>query len=293
MKSAPFEYFDPDNIEELLNLLQQYGDEAKLMAGGQSLGPLLNMRLAMPAVVIDLNRVQALDFQQEIDDQWAIGASTRQSRLEDDSTLTTRQPLVAATIPYIGHRAIRNRGTVGGSIAHADPAAEWPALAMALDAEIIVQRAGNPARMIKPEAFFVGPLMNALEPEEMVTAVRLPTWPTGAGWSILEFCQRHRDFAVIGVVVRLTIDPQRQITDVRIALMGAGPIPIRARQAEALLIGEQNSETAFEAAAHQASIEIEPDSDIHGSANYRRHLARLLVAKGLIQANERAKGGQQ
>lgn len=292
MKPAPFEYFAPESLDELLSLLQQYGDDAKILAGGQSLGPLLNMRLALPAVVLDVNRVSALDFQQTSSDGWHVGALTRQSRLEDNDGLAQQQPLIAAVIPYIGHRAIRNRGTVGGSLAHADPAAEWPGLAVTLEAKLSIQRAGSPERHISAEQFFVGPMMTALAPEELITQVKIPAWKPGTGWAILEFCQRHRDFAVVGVLVRMSMFGQ-QINEVAITLLGAGPTPIRARRAERLLMGEAATEAAFAAAAHEAGQEIEPDGDVHASADYRRHLANVLVGRALQQARQRATGGSE
>lgn len=291
MKPAPFAYFDPETEEEVLDLLKEYGDDAKLMAGGQSLGPLLNMRLSVPQVIIDLNRVAELDYQREEDDWLVLGALTRQSTLEDDATLRERQPLVAESIPYVGHRAIRNRGTVGGSLVHADPAAEWPALAAALDAELIVRRAGEAARTLSVDDFFFSSLTTTLEPEDLFIEVCVPPWPAGAGWAFVEFSRRHGDFALVGVAARLGLDGAGRCTDARLALIGAGPIPIRARQAEALLHGETADDTLFEAVAQKAGTEVDPQGDIHASADYRRHLATVLVSRALAQAAERANNG--
>jgi len=291
MKPAPFKYFDPDNEEEVLELLEQHGDDAKLMAGGQSLGPLLNMRLSVPQVIIDLNRVKGLDYQRWEDGWLALGALTRQSTLEDDPTLRENQPLVAESIPYIGHRAIRNRGTIGGSLVHADPAAEWPALVAALEAELVIYRAGEGARTLRVDDFFLSSLTTTLEPEDLFVEVRLPPWPSRAGWSFVEFSRRHGDFALVGVAATLSLDEAGRCTEARLALIGAGPIPIRARQAEALLQGEMVNDDLFEAAAQKAGTEIDPEGDIHASANYRRHLATVLVSRALVQAAERAKNG--
>lgn len=289
MKPAPFAYFDPHSLEEVLDLLQQYGYEAKLLAGGQSLGPLLNMRLAVPQVVIDLNRVAALDYQREQDGWLVLGALTRQSRLEDDPTLQVRQPLVAEAIPLIGHRAIRNRGTVGGSLAHADPAAEWPALAVALEAELVAHRAGQAPRVVQAEDFFRDSLTTALKPDEVLIEVRLPPWPSRTGWAFVEFSRRHGDFALVGVAARLGLDEAGRCTDARLALIGVGPTPVRARQAEALLRGEPPDEALFAAAAQQAGQEIDPHGDIHASADYRRRLITVLVSRALAKAAARAK----
>lgn len=291
MKPAPFEYFDPDTSAEVLDLLRQYGDEAKILAGGQSLGPLLNMRLSIPQVIVDLNRVEALDYQYDQNGRLVLGALTRQSTLEDDPTLPDRQPLVAASIPYVGHRAIRNRGTIGGTIAHADPAAEWPALATVLDMELVISRAGQPERIVDADEFFLASLMTSLEPDELLTEVRIPPWPVGAGWAFVEFSRRHGDFALMGVAVRLELDQTGRCTAAGLALIGAGPTPMRARQAEAMLHGETMNDTLFEAVGQQAGQEIDPDSDIHASADYRRHLAAVLVSRALVQAAKRVANG--
>ena len=291
MKPAPFEYFDPASVGEILDLLQQYGDEAKIMAGGQSLGPLLNMRLSAPQVIIDVNRAQVLDYQREEAGWTVLGALTRQSQLEDDLAFSTQQPLVAESLPYVGHRAIRNRGTVGGSLAHADPAAEWPALVTALDGELVIRRAGQPARTLTADNFFLGSLTTTLEPEEMVVEVRLPPHPSGAGWAFIEFSRRHGDFAMVGVAARLGIDGKGCCTDARLGLIGVGPTPMRARQVEAMLEGEPVDDALFEAVAQQVEGDIDPEGDIHASADYRRHLARVLVARALTKAAARANGG--
>lgn len=291
MKPAVFEYFDPETVEEVLDLLAQYGDEAKVLAGGQSLVPLLNMRLASYEVIIDLNRVKGLDYQRYSKSGLALGALVRQSVLEDDPLFASRQPLIAEAIPYIGHRSIRHRSTVGGSIAHADPAAEWPALVAALEAELVVRQAGEPERILSADEFFDGPLMSILEPEELLVEVRLPLWPADAGWSFIEFSRRHGDFALVGVAARLQLDSDRRCSDARLALLGVGDTPIRAYEAESLLQGEPFNDVLIAAAAQQASDDIEPDDDLHASADYRRHLTRILVGRGLKEAASRVRVG--
>jgi len=290
MKPAPFDYFDPDSLGEALDLLNEYGDDATIIAGGQSLGPILNMRLSAPKVLIDLNRVTALDYQREENGELALGAMTRQSTLEDEVTLQTFQPLVATSLPYIGHRAIRNRGTVGGSVAHADPAAEWPALILALDGSLVARRVGG-ERVLTADDFFVWALTNSLAPEEALVEIRLPTWPKGSGWSFVEFSRRHGDFAVLGVAIRLRLDEASRCIDARLVLIGGGPTPMRTRHAETMLDGEIMSQELFTEVAQKASMEIDPSGDVHASADYRRHLAKVLVSAALQQAAERALNG--
>ncbi|MEM7343249.1 MAG: xanthine dehydrogenase family protein subunit M [Chloroflexota bacterium] len=288
MKPAPFDYFDPETIEDVLDLLQQYGDDAKIMAGGQSLGPLLNMRMSLPEVIVDINRVSALDYQYETADHLILGAQTRQYVLEDDPTLAERQPILMAALPHIGHRSIRTRSTVGGSLAHADPAAEWPAIAALLDAEMVIQQANQPTQVLGPDEFFQSALITALEPEALLVEVRLPHWPTGAGWSFVEFSRRHGDFALLGAAASLQLDANRRCTEARLVLIGAAPIPIRPRQTEAYLTGEIITEALITSAAQEVRQEIEPDGDLHGSADYRRHLATVLVSRALTEAAQRA-----
>ena len=284
MKPAPFKYYDPETTAEAVALLRQYGDDVKIMAGGQSLGPILNMRLAVPTVIIDINRIAALAYVEQADHIVKLGAMTRQSFLEDSATFQQQQPLIAATIPYIGHRAIRNRGTVGGSLVHADPAAEWPMLAVMLSAEIGMQGGSAGSRTVAAEEFFVDFLMTAVAEDELVTEIILPTWPTRAGWSFIEFSRRHGDFAIAGVGVLLQLDENDRCQDVRIGLLGVHPTPCRARRSEAVLRGRHVSEASLREAAQHAVVEIEPGEDIHASAAYRRHLTIILVERALKQA---------
>ena len=292
MKPAPFDYYDPDSVEEVLDLLQQYGDDAKILAGGQSLGPLLNMRLSTPQIIVDLNRVADLEYYKSDDTGLKVGAMTRQSTLEDDTNLRTTQPILAASIPYIGHRSIRNRGTVGGSVAHADPAAEWPAIMLALDGTILIRNTTG-TRTIDASDFYISALTTDLKPDEILVEIQLPNWVKTSGWSFIEFSRRHGDFAILGVATYLTIE-NRRCTKSRIAIIGGGPIPIRTSKAESMLIGETISDELLKDVAEQASKELDPDSDMHASADYRRHLASVLVSSALQKASDRAgeSGGQ-
>ncbi|NIR60337.1 MAG: xanthine dehydrogenase family protein subunit M [Gammaproteobacteria bacterium] len=291
MKPAPFAYAAPASLEEALELLVQYGEDAKIIAGGQTLGPLLNMRLVTPAILVDLNRVAELAYLRRDGGALAVGALTRQSALEDDVALATQQPLVAAAIPFVAHRAIRNRGTVGGSLAHADPAAEWGGLVAALEVELVIQRAGSAPRTLAAADFFQGVLTTALEPEELLVEIRIPPWPEDAGWSFRELARRHGDFALAGVALRLSVDAQGRCRCARVAILGVGDGPVRATEAEGMLDGQAVGEETFRAAAECASKEVEPQSDVHASAAFRRHLTRVLVEDALAEAAARARGG--
>lgn len=287
MKPAAFDFTAARSLEEALAVLTQYGDEAKVIAGGQTLGPMLNMRLLMPQVLVDVNGIESLAGTRRSDAGLGLGALTRQADLEDEPGLAAHQPLVAAAIPHIAHRAIRNRGTVGGSLVHADPAAEWGALVHALDAELVIA-AANGTRSVAPEDFFVGILTTAVEPEELLVEVRLPAWPEGAGWSFLELSRRHGDFALAGVACRLQLDAEQRCTTARLGLIGVGDTPLRARDAEAVLVGERAGPELFRATAEAAARGIESMTDLHASADYRRQLTRVLVADALAQAADRA-----
>ncbi|MDA8049463.1 MAG: FAD binding domain-containing protein [Rhodospirillales bacterium] len=284
MKPAPFAYCDPQTLEEALELLARHGEEAKILAGGQTLGPLLNMRLAMPAVLIDINGIAALEHRRADTKGLAIGALTRQSALEDDADVGALQPLLALTLPQIAHRAIRNRGTVGGSLAHADPAAEWPAIATLLGAELIVQSRARGTRIIPVQEFFITHLTTALAADEILCEVRLPPSAPGSGYAVLEFARRHGDFALAGAMARLTRDAAGRLRDPRLVLFGVGKRPERASCAEAMLAGARPEAGLFAAAAQTAAGETDPYDDLHASARYRRHLAGVLAGRALEQA---------
>ena len=289
MKPAPFRYFAPETVDEALGLLDQYGLDGKIIAGGQTLGPLLNMRMATPDVLIDINRIQALNYQRyESDGRLILGALTRQSTLEDDPRLTGAQPLIAAAEPEVAHRAIRNRGTIAGSLAHADPAAEWPGLVTALDAELVLQRHGGKSRTVAAKDFFQGALTTALEPEELLTEIRIPRWQQSSGWGFQEFNRRHGDFALAGAMVRLDVAEGGGCRDAAIALIGVEETPTRARVAEDFLRSAKVDDAALKEAASRAAEHVTPLADIHASADYRRSLTRELVYRALTDAAARA-----
>ncbi|MFQ5519759.1 MAG: FAD binding domain-containing protein [Candidatus Methylomirabilia bacterium] len=289
MKPAQFAYHDPTSVEEALDLLRRYGGEAKVLAGGQSLMPLVNFRLSRPAALVDINRVQALVYLREADGQLRIGALTRQRAIEFSPLVRERLPLLADATTLVGHLPIRSRGTIGGSLAHADPSAEYPAVVTALDGELVV-RGLSGERVFRPAEFFVSYMTTALGPEEMLVEVRLPVAPPWSGWAFEEFSRRHGDFAIVGIAALLVAEGAR-CRVARLAAAGAGPTPIRLRGAEEILEGEGLSERSIEAAAARAAELVEPDGDIHASAEYRRHLTRVLSRRALRRAAARSGEG--
>ncbi len=290
MKPPQFDYVDPATVREAVSLLKQHDGEAKILAGGQSLMPLLNMRLARPRLLIDLRKVPDLDYIRETEGRLAIGAMTRQRAVERSALVESRQPLLHAATPFIGHPQIRNRGTIGGSLAHADPAAVYPAVAVALDAQLqVVGPDGD--RVIDAANFFVSYLTTALEPAELLTEVRVPVLPERTGWSFMEVSRRHGDFALAGVAITVTLASGGNCSGARIVVFGVGAIPVRGHEAEQIIVGEKATEKVFEKAGQRISEVIdEPLSDIHASADYRRYLAGVLTRRGLAEAAGRAQG---
>jgi len=287
MKPAPFTYAAPATLEEALALLAEYGDTAKLLAGGQSLMPLMNLRLARPQYIIDLNRIAGLDVIQEREGALGVGTMTRQRSLERLPDVRQHYPLLYEATTLIGHVAIRNRGTVGGSIAHADPAAELPAVLLAHGGSVQVQGPRG-TRQIGADDLFRTYLTTALEPDEILTEVYFPRWPAGTGWCFMEESRRHGDFAMVGVAVLLTLDATQRCTQVAVALCGVGDRPHKVAAAPALLLGHPLDEARLRDVAQAAAAEIEPDSDLHASAEFRRHLSTVLTQRALRQAAARA-----
>ncbi len=288
MKPAPFTYFAPTNLDEAVSLLGQYGADAKPLAGGQSLVPLMNFRLAKPRYLIDLNRIPELAYIRRADGVVAVGAMTRQFEAERSDVVGQLTPLLTEALKFVGHPTIRHRGTVGGSLAHADPAAELPAAAVALGAELVIRGPGG-TRTVPAEDFFIGPFTTALGPDELLTEVRFPVQPPGTGYAFLELSRRHGDFAIVGVAALVGLGSDGSIERTLLVLCGAGPTPMRARQAEAALRGAPPTEDRFREAGELAAREAQPTSDIHASADYRRRVAAVLVRRALVAATERAK----
>lgn len=289
MKPPLFDYATPATLAEATALLVQYDGEAKLLSGGQSLVPLLNMRLARPAMVVDLARIPDLDYVRAEGDGFAIGGMTRQRAVELSAEVQARHPLLYAGMQLIAHPQNRNQGTVGGSLAHADPAAELPAMALALDATF--QATGpNGVRTITAADFFLTYLTTSLEPAEILTAVRFPTLPARTGWSILEVARRHGDFGLAGVVAIVGLGSDGRVASTRLVLFGVGATPIRAAGAEALLVGQAAEPALLADVATRAAADLdEPLTDVHASADYRRDLARVLTGRALAEATMRAR----
>jgi aerobic carbon-monoxide dehydrogenase medium subunit len=285
LKPAPFDYVAPRSLDEAIEALGAADGESKLLAGGQSLIPLLNFRLARPDLLIDLNRVPDLAYIRERDGGLAIGAMTRDAAVERAPAVAEGAPLLSEAIRWVGHAAIRARGTIGGNLAHADPAAELPAVAVCLGAEMtILSPRGH--RSISAEDFFVGYLTTALEANEILTEVWVPVIHEQTGQAWVEFARRHGDFALVGVAVSLTLEHEL-VSDARIVLTGVGGTPFRAREAETLLVGGAVADR-LSAAADAVRSAIDPDADIHASKEYRTHLAGVLTERAIQVANERA-----
>ena len=288
MKPPPFKYLAPDSLEQALELMAQYGKEAKLLAGGQSLIPAMNFRVAQPAVLVDLNRITALDYIHTIGDgSLAVGAMTRQRELEFDLQIAERVPLLHECMPHIAHPQIRNRGTLGGSLAHADPAAELPVVAVAASARMRAQSSQS-ERWIEADQFFQGMFTTALQPGEILVEVVFPPARAGTGWSFLEASRRRGDYAMMGVAAGLSLDAEGICREARLVYMNAGDGPIEARQAAAGLGGQRPGPEVFEQAAAAAQQEIDPLGNVHASVAYQRHLATVLTRRALAIAAERA-----
>jgi CO/xanthine dehydrogenase FAD-binding subunit len=286
MKLPPVDYEAPRTVPEAVGLLAEYQDEASVLAGGQSLIPLLALRLARPAVLIDINGTAELTGLSAANGWVAIGAMTREYVAEESGTVAGAVPLLAAALPLIGHEAIRSRGTIGGSLAHADPAAELPAVARALDAEFVV-RSQSGERVIPAADWFQGYLTTSRRPDELLVEVRFPVAGPGTGTSFQEVARRHGDFAIAGLAASLTLSGGT-ISDARLAFAGVSDVPVRATSAEDLLAGERPSAELFDAAARRATEDIDPPADLHGSSDYRKKVAAALVRRGLRAAADNA-----
>lgn len=289
MKSPPFEYEAPETLGEVISLLQQYDEgDAKILAGGQSLMPLLSMRMTRPVILIDLARLPDLDFIREESGMLAIGAMTRKRDVEESDLVRRRQPMLLAATQLVGHQQIRNRGTVGGSMAHADPAAEYPALALTLGAEFRAVSAEG-ERSIAAEDFFLSYLTTALGDSEVLTEVRIPVLAEGVGWSFLEMARRQGDFALGGAAVTVELDRGGNVTASRTVLFGIGASAVRVLEVEQMLQGERPDEGLIQEAGNKTSEVIdEPLSDTHASADFRRNLAGVLMGRALREAVARA-----
>ena len=289
MKPPKFDYHAPASVDEALALLARYGGDAKILAGGQSLVPLLNFRLSRPAALIDLNRIPALAYIRAENGDVRFGAMTRQRTIEFSPLVFERVPLLTEATRWVGHLPIRSRGTIGGSIAHADPSAEYPAVLRALDGSVVA-RGPEGERTVAAAELFQSYLTTSLAAEEILVEVRLPAMPAGAGYAFEELARRHGDFALVGIAAVVARDGER-CTMARLATSGTGPVPIRLREAEQILERDGLGDAAIEAAGRRASELVEPDADIHASADYRRHLTGVLTTRAIRRALAKAGHG--
>jgi carbon-monoxide dehydrogenase medium subunit len=286
VKPAPFDYVAARSASEAAALLAQHGGEARVLAGGQSLVPMLNLRLARPAVLVDINRATDLDYVREGDGLLAVGAIARQRTLE--RWALGRAPLIGEVLRWVGHAAIRNRGTVAGSIAHGDPASELPALLLCLDGSVVARRDSR-ERIVSADGLYLAPLTTSLEPDELLTEVRFQLPPPEAGWGFAEVARRHGDFALAGAMATLWRDAEGRVASARLALFGVGGTPVRGKAAEAVLSGQWPSAAKLGEAARAAAADLAPDDDLHATADYRRRVAAVLAERTLTAALERSR----
>lgn len=294
MKPAPFEYHAPESIEQALELLHEYGDEAKILAGGQSLVPAMNFRIVQPSVLVDINRLPEISYIREDDGAvLRVGAMTRERQLEFGPLISKRTPLLAEALPFIAHPQIRNRGTIGGSLVNADPAAELPVLMLALDARL-KGRTVSSERWVDAQDFFVGMFTTALAPDEILVEIELPFMPARTGWSFMEVSPRAGDYALMGVAVLVTLDANGKCNRAKLVYLNAGDGPVVAKEAAQFLEGKKVDDKVIASTAALASEkEITPFGNVHASPEFQQHLANVLTKKALKQALQRAEGNLQ
>jgi carbon-monoxide dehydrogenase medium subunit len=292
MIPAPFEYHAPKTLEEALRLMERHGDEAKLLAGGHSLLPLMKLRLAAPRYVVDLGRLKGLSYIREENGRIAIGALTTHAEIEHSALLAAKCPLLPETAAQIGDVQVRNRGTLGGSLAHADPAADYPAALLALDAEIVVASSKD-ARTIPAGEFFVDMMTTQLRPGEILTQVRVAPRGQRNGSAYAKLHQPASGFAIVGVAVRLALGKGSKIEQVAVGVTGVGPKPYRAAAVERVLVGKSATPKLIADAARHAADGIEPLSDLHASRDYRREMAAVYARRALERALARAAGREK
>jgi aerobic carbon-monoxide dehydrogenase medium subunit len=285
VKPAKFDYHCPAAIDQAVAILARYQGDARVLAGGQSLVPMMNFRLATPTAIVDLNRIPGLSKVEAVNGMVSIGAMARQRQLEFAPLIREQLPLLSEALRWVGHLPTRTRGTIGGSIAHADPAAEIPMVLQAMAGEVVVRGPQGERHIAAPE-LFLAPLTTALNPDEILTEVRFPVMPPGASHAIEEFARRKGDFAIAAIAVALVRDGER-CTMARLATAGIGPVPVRLREAEAILEEKGLGESAVVAAAQRAPELVEPMSDHNASADFRRHLTGVLTRRAVLEARDR------
>jgi carbon-monoxide dehydrogenase medium subunit len=286
MKPPSFDYVRADTVEDALAALASLGPDAKILAGGQSLVPMLNFRLLRPTTLVDINRIASLSFVSDEAQTIRIGALTRHHRLETSPVIAAHLPVIAEAMRHVAHLAIRNRGTIGGSLSHADPAAELPMMAVLLDAQLTIAAAAG-KRTVPARAFFVDALTTDLRDGEMLTEIEIPKLAPQSGWGFAEVSRRGGDFALAAAAAILTLRGGT-IAEARIAVMGVGKTPLRMSETEAMLAGQTMSPDLLEQAAEAVRTAVEPETDLHASADYRRHLIGVLTQRTLADAWRRA-----
>ncbi len=293
MKPAPLEYYAPDSLEAALELKAQHGDEGKALAGGQSLIPAMNFRVAQPALLIDLNRIAELRYIRKPNGAVHIGAMTLQSQAEHDGLVAKHAPLLHEAIPNIAHPQIRNRGTIGGSLAHADPAAELPVIALALNARMHTQ-SNKGERWIEAKDFFAGLFANSMQADELLVEIAFPELPANTGWAFMEIARRHGDYAMAGLAALLTLDKDGNCSKARLVYLNVGDGPVDAVNAAASLAGKKPSAAAFKEVGQIASqSDMSPFGNLHATAEYQRHLSAVLTERALAKAFERTRAGKK
>lgn len=290
MKPPPFDYHAPNALDEALELLDRFGDGASLLAGGQTLVPLLNMRLARPGVVIDLNRIEALAGIRLEESELRIGAMTRHMAFEHDTLVREHLPLLAEGARHIAHLQIRTRGTIGGSLANAAAAAEWPTVIAALEGRLVVRSVSGGTRTLVPEEFFAGPMMTTLAANEMLVEIRVPVPQPGTGWAFVEFARRHGDFALAGAAALVRFDDGGRVERARLALCGMAEPGLRLRDVEATLIGTPASGADLDRLEARVRETVDAPGDIQLSRESRRQVAATIARRCLAKAIERASG---
>jgi len=292
MKAPPFEYARATSVTEACELLRRHGDDAKLLAGGQSLVPMMAMRLLRPAWLVDVNEIAALKFVALEPQRARTGACTRQATLERDASLGARVPLLKLALAWVGHVQTRNRGTVGGSLAHADPSAELPLVAQLLEARMQL-RSAKGTRSLAADEFFVGPMSTAIAPDECLEEIHWPVWQeTRAGAAFTELSARHGDFAMVSAAAQIALDGDGRCARIAFGLGGVGQTPLAFPALASRLVGKRPAGGDLDELAREAASKCEPGDDPHASAAYRRHVARVLAARVLHEAHQRAAGVQ-
>ncbi|MDQ0218706.1 xanthine dehydrogenase family protein subunit M [Peribacillus cavernae] len=287
MKPAKFDYYCPKTLDEALSLLEESGFDGKIIAGGQSLVPIMNMRLSGPECLIDINRLHDLDFIEFDEEKVKIGTLTRQSRVEMSSLIKENCGLLSEAVPFIGHVQTRNRGTFGGSLVHADPSAEIPLSLMASGGSVLIA-SKEETREVDVEDFFVTYLTTDIMPTELLTEVQIPIWSGRVGYDFTEISRRHGDFALVAAACQLTLDDQNKISRVRLTLGGVESVPLLVEEANQMMMGEKLSEALLNKVADIVREAVDPESDLHASADYRTHLAAVLAKRTIQTAYNRA-----